>query len=514
MSSSTLDMLRAYPVSLIVLDQWGEPHDPSSYEASAGADALAKLPAVRVETSIDGFQFAQVSDPVVRLSSLKGSRGSRRSYILNLPDPVPARFVRLTYAASGPEFKPRILISERTSRWTDNDPVVDVFLPDVGTRERKYKAVVIGDSNSVMRYGWVRGLDQGAVKVIGNMSLGASHLTLVADRLAEATALKPDIVLVNSVVNEYFPPRSANYDVTVAEDVIRYVQGWCAEKSVVPIFVIWPHLHHENPVPGDTHPRDYYAALCEGFGMPYIDAWKIAEKLAAGWERSFPSLFLNDPHLLGHPAQVIGAAISDLVTRFLDGLDCGSWGCVDKEAGVHRFQSLSIPGNAAALKSGVTQRMVETNLLAKTMVTLRTGQWVDVKVPDGWDVVGYLINYRASSGSISLQGRNEVRRRVDFHLYQGHGAAPYVCVRSLESPVTPEDGSVRVSCVDPSASDEPDSLAYPASDPSFEGERQIEVGQLILRSRTNDMAPLKLATEALNLTHILDLRFALQNPNL
>lgn len=507
-TASTLDLLRHYSFAVLILDQWGEPHEPGSYGAVAGPDAPTELPDITIETSADGAAYTPVSDAAVTLSSVKGSLGSRRSYILKFGAAAGGRYLRLTYPASGPTFRARIRIPERDARSHENSKAIDSLLPVKNSADRRYKALVVGDSNSVMRYGWVRGLDQGDIDVIANKSLGASHLTVAIDRLADSTEFRPDVVVLNSVVNEYLPPRSTNYDLEVAEQAVKYVQAWCAEKSAVPVFIIWPHLHHDNALPDDVHPRDFYATMCEKIGMPYIDAWAIVEELAAGWERTVPSLFLDAAHLLGQPAQVVGAAISKLISGFLDGLDGTSWGSVVNTDAVHDFQSLPIVGNTSAETAGTTLRAVETSLISKDMLTIHTGQSAEVRVPEGWDVVGYLINARACSGSISLKGKNEVRRRADFGQYQGHSGFPFVCARSLETPVGPADGIVLVSCVDPSPGDEPDGLASPSIDRDLDGNRQIEIAQLILRSRSKALPTLRLTAKELDLTTRLDLSFA------
>lgn len=503
---ATLDLIRNYSFSVLIVDQWGEPHEAGSYEATAGADAPAELPDIAIETSVDGETYTHVSGATVTLSSVKGSLGSRRSYILHFLSQAGGRYLRLTYHASGPTFRARIRIPERDARSFENTKVVDSILS--ADARSKYKALVTGDSNSVMQCGWVQGLDQGRIDVIANKSLGASHMTMAVDRLADAAALRPDVVVVNSVVNEYLPQQVGNYDLEVAEQTVKYVQAWCAEKSAVPIFIIWPHLHHENAERDALHPRSYYANLCGEIGMPHIDAWTIVEELAAGWKRPVASLFLDDAHLLRHPAQVVGAAISRVITKFLDGLDGTSWGHVADAELVHDFQSLPIAENANAHVAGTTIRRVATSLISKEMLTLRSGASVDVRVPEGWDVVGYLINARACNGSVSLSGINEVRRRADFVQYGGHDGFPFVSVRSLDHRVEPLNGIVRLSCVDPSAEDEPDGLASPSIDRDFDGSRQIEISQLILKSRSKAKQTLRLAARELDLTPLVDLSFA------
>lgn len=504
--AATLDLLRKYSFAVLILDQWGQPHEATSYEATAEPDAPTELPDMVIETSTDGRAYSPVGEAKVTLSSVKGSLGSRRSYIMHFLTPVGGRYVRLTYPAAGPTFRARIRISERDARSFENSKVVDAMLS--AHVERKYKALVTGDSNSVMQCGWVQGLDQGRIEVIANKSLGASHMTMTVDRLAAAATLRPDVVVVNSVVNEYLPPRVGKYNIEVAEQAIRYVQAWCAEKSAVPVFIIWPHLHHETAKPDDLHPRSYYATLCDEIGMPYIDAWTIIEDLAARWNRSLSSLFLDEAHLLRHPAQVVGAVISKGITEFLDGLDGASWGSVTGTGAVHDFLSLSIAENADAHAAGTTTRIVETSLIRKNMLTLHSGASVDVQVPEGWDVVGYLLNARACNGSVSLVGINEVRRRADFVQYGGHDGFPFVSVRSLDIPVEPLNGIVKLSCVDPSPADEADGLARPSIDGSIDGNRQIEIAQLILRSRSKAVQTMRLATEELDLTTLMDLSFA------
>lgn len=514
----TIDLLWFYQFDRVILDQWGNPSLPGTFEYSAQADEEAKLPVESISFSADGETFTSAEPSKVLISSVRGSRGTKRSYIVWFDTKkARGRFVRMRYRAYGPMFKLRILLPLTRVKAFESSKMIQAYGKRViKNNAQQYNAAVIGGSNSVMRYGWVKGLSQAEVSVNQNVSLGASQMTMLASRLAELDGTNVDVLFFNTVVNEYRPMQYESYDRNLAKDAIRQGLVWCKANDVLPVFLIWPQLHYmRDEKVGQTkfNPRDHYRDICEDFGIPYIDCYELLHKVADGWNRPVSTLFLDDAHTLHHVAQVLGASVRGASVKLIER--------IDKQIGAINSTSPSVASLEAVLLEETLEspaeykiREVSTSLISRLMLTIEEGNPLEVRIHDDWEVVGFMINARNCNGSIEITGEVVQTVRADFSKYLGEDGFPFVCVRSLQTPVTPKDGVIKISCVNPEPWHQPDELAGKTlSTVSIGDTRHIEIAELIIRSKVPMTSAMRVGINKLDLTDDCLLDFALSSPN-
>lgn len=323
------------------------------------------------------------------------------------------------------------------------------------------------------------------------------------------------MLLIDTTVTEYRPMRVGAYDRELSRQMVRHAQAWAAEHGALPIFIIYPHRYYLDDLGNgiaNFDPAAYFRELCEDIDLPYIDGFELLQQMADRWRRPVESLYMDEAHLSPGIAQILGAAIGERVWRFVSHEMGQATYDISHQTLAHPFKCVELVDVArpALANSGeeVTSRNVVTSLLEQPMITVFKNEPVTVPVPEGWEVVALTINARRCNGAVRLTGANEVSRRMDFAKYEGETGYPFVCVRSLVTPVVPKNGYVTMECVDPQDDFEPDEITnavMPTESPEL---GEIEVGQFVIRCMDRTDPYVRVRGVRLNLTPGVDLSFA------
>lgn len=507
--SHSIDLLWRYRISWITLDRFTS----NAVSIEAPGTEIAS-PVDRVETSIDGNTFQRVETRAIILSD-KGSLGTHRSVQLLFPSDVVARFVRIRYVDT--HWNLRLRISIRQSLITASEGAkLNEKLPvdnSSSMNARPIRASILGDSNSVMRYGWARGLASSGVKLIENASLGSSSNAILASRLSRLTDTPIDVLLISSIVNDYVPIRDGHYNLELCRQYIRHIQAWCRKTDTVPLFILYPHRRGIDDALKGRQALDHEAftiELCEDVGIPYFNGFAVEREMRSIWNREATSLYRDEAHLNNAAAQAMGAVIGSSAWFFWQKLQIapqGSDGYVDRLT--HDFLTIPVapPTSAADHAPGTSTRTISTSIVDQEFLTLSAQSRVAVPVPENWEIVGYTINARRSNCSVKIEGENSVTRRADFKGYEGKDGYPFVCTRSLLNPVVPKGERVWITCERPADWHETDEIAHESTTAQAIDSLECEISELIARERDRKSTYRRFPTSRLDATRSLSQTF-------
>lgn len=508
----TVDLLWQYRFSWIIIDRWAETgiHVPDEHDGDLN-------PLTSIEMSVDGELFKSIAVSAVILCSEKGSHGTHRSLQLMFSEEVPGRYIRITYRQPGwllsvrAGLRPSQVASMETSPGIERMPVPNREM----MIHNPLRAAILGDSNSVMRHGWVRGLASGGIRVNENVSLGSSSNAMLASRLPGIKDPNLDVLFINSTVNEYIPIRDRAYDLELSRQFVRHAQSWCARHDVLPVFMIYPQRRVLDDIAAGRQHFDqesYCLEMGEDLQIPYVNVFELARQLSKNWQRPLPSLYRDEAHLNHPTAQVLGAAIATSVWHLTRTSSPQIRSRVSEKHLTHDFRVVPLAGcvhdTGDSSVSSLSVRHVKTSIVDQEMVTIRGDGHLSVPIPEGWEVVGYTINARRCNSSIQISGDNTLRRRADFAGYEGAEGFPFVCVRSLTKPIAPVDGTVLISCLPPTSHHESDEITNGTPPSIRQSESEIEISELVIRERVRRNKYRRVSGIELDLTRATSLRFA------
>lgn len=494
----SVDLLWPYHLRRIAIDTWPD-----------GENTTTDLPQPTdryvIETSIDGKSWSK-QQPKWVIGSEKSTRGDGPTFIAILSSSAFARFISITQVHDHQQIQIRALAEAET---VQKDELQKYSMePPTEPSEDDVKVVVVGGSNTVMRYGWSKAIAANPTKVEAAAALGASSNIFAVRTLADHPSPQAEVLLYNANVIEYPLMKSGDYDFELARDATKFVLSYCLRHNLFPINIIWPEQNYIKAAESGDQilaADSYFANLSRELAMPFVDGYSVLRALQSKLGRDYASLFRDTAHLNHFAAQLIGRAISRLLAQLK------SEGLLEQKIESQQFnrsfQSVelaSIPD--ISVKSSENLRLVSNSLITQVFVELKGNSSVSITIPNDWEVVGYLINARRCNAVISLEGSNRITKRASFKAFNlASDASPFVCVRALPYPIRPQNGSVKLSVTTASSTDYPDRLLSGAipDDPSG---LTIEIGQLILRSRTNCEKRIEVSLNDLDLTRrVIDL---------
>lgn len=180
------------------------------------------------------------------------------------------------------------------------------------------KIAVTGTSNSVMTHGWVnqmRKLPEVAGHEIVNMSIGAAPVHAAAYSIAaNCVARDYDICFIESAINDQqmLHIGRLNYGVWAATFAGVLANFSAPDARCLPIVLIFPQRDliraksHIETISGWT------AALCEKFGVPYVDVYESLRQEAVVAPEA---LFKDWTHFVPAAAEAIAREMSAVVER-------------------------------------------------------------------------------------------------------------------------------------------------------------------------------------------------------
>lgn len=490
----TVDLLWPYHLSRIAIDTWLSSEGDATTEISDFERLLS------VKTSLDGQKWTARNPKWVPASD-KSTLGTGPTFVAIFNGPIFNRFIRIGFSGVNKKVQIRCLSNPSTVM---KDESQKYSMGSTSERsENDVGVIVVGGSNTVMRYGWSKAMAESPTQVKAAAALGASSNIFAVRTLADHPSPDAEVLLYNANVIEYPLMKFGDYDYELARDATKHVLAYCHEHELFPINVIWPEQNYIDAAEsGDFQlaADTFFANLSHELSMPYIDGYRVLKVVQETLNRDRHSLFRDTAHLNHFTAQLIGRAISKLVgelkadgtlstrttarqlTRNFKAIDVSAWEHTD--AHLH-----------------YSPKSVSNSLITQNFVQLRAEHPVTVKIESGWELVGYLLNARNSNASISLEGEERISKRAAFKGFNSSpDAAPFVCVRALPFPLQPNsDGEIEVSVVSPSKEDFQDRLLSGAgeSDPS---QQTIEMGQLILRQEVAEQRRAMVSGIELDLT--------------
>lgn len=513
-SSSTqqIDLLWRYRFNWIILDRWTNEH----LEVPVQGQEVPS-PLLSIQYSIDGTDFQEIGISRTVICSDKGSKGSHRSLQVIFSTPCVARYFRISYPDSGWTYTLRASQRNDQMSASERSKIIEPYgTLNAPLNSPRVNVAVLGDSNSVMRYGWVKGLSQGGLHVTDNVSLGSSSNAILSTQLQNLSNNHVDALIVNITVNEYQPARDDYFNHELSKQFVRGVQSWCAERGSIPIFIIYPNRHAYDDQETGQNTFDqtaHYTELCEDLDVPYIDAISLLEALADKWKRPIKSLFM-DPSHLNHPtSQIIGSIIGERINQFFKFEKQSANLIVSTNNLTHEFRTVSLSEHPISLaqeqaeKPGLEFRHLKTSLVEQDMLNLHYGQSLSVATPENFELVAFTMNARSCNAGIVFSGENVVKRRADFAGYEGKGGYPFVCVRSLEKAIKPKNGYIKIELAAPEQQFDRDEISNKVIPILSDHDYEIEISQLTFRSIVRHKRYLRIKNINLNLTHACNIGF-------
>lgn len=501
-----VDLLWRYKFNWIVIDRWGS-EEADLILTDEGFD----LPLTSLEFSADGEHFTSPTISRTNLVSVKGSSGNLPSVQVHFAKPVHCQFIRIRFDQRGIDYKVRASQRDYQLEPTDRSKLIcDIPVPNKEKiNSQKVRAAVIGGSNSVMRFGWVRGAELAGIDVVQNVSLGSSSNAILATQLENINATNLDVLIVNSTVNDYVPLRDSTYDLQLARHFVRSTQIWCASNNVVPVFLIYPHRRVLDDLDSGRMAFDqdaYCIELCEDLDLPYINVSELFETVAKAWGRPKREYYLDPAHLNHPTAQALGSVVGERIWRFMKFEQNQVLKDVSTKALAQGFQTIDLDpaGIFAQRDTGehieLSERLIETSIVSQRMINLKSRTTATIDIPDGYEVVAFTMNARRCNAGIRICGENSVSRRADFGKYGGEDGFPFVCVRSFETAVQPKNGQVTIECVAPEGWFEPDEISNAVIQSIPTQELELEISQLVLRKTYRDSPFMRIRGIRLDLT--------------
>ena len=490
-----IDLLWPYRVHRLVLD--------TDIDEAVQSSTLKSLPEF-IEASTDGKKWAIIKSSWVP-ASRKSRHGSGPSFASIFVTPVLARYVRVLIASDVANPSVRLLSVSTELQGAENQKFL---LKDEPNEELPTVSVgIVGDSNAVMRYGMKKSFATGNSRITFDATLGASSILFSITTLDGIDVEPTDALIINANVVEYPLLKDPNYRHELGADSVRNILSFCQKNSIFPIRVIWPQMKYINIRENDPNPSlapdRYFAEQSKMLGIPFIDGYRLLDKISQSWNRTHVSLFKyrDEAHLSHMPSQIIGRAIRRLLVEL-------------KQSGeLKHLEASTIPAPRLTMahvldnfvpalrQQDVEIHRVETSLISQDFIQIRMNDAIEIRVPEGFEVVGYLIDARRCNSTLTVSGQTSVSKRANFSGYKEEDDAyPFVCVRTLPKPIIPLNGKVVVRCSPFDISDHPDNICKEVhADQSIVNGR-IHLGDLVLRSVENQATPIRTTLEELDLT--------------
>lgn len=463
----------------------------------------------QIQSSVDGKSWITVSGKWNEASK-KSQYGSGPTHVVILDDFIVARFVRILFSREILKPRLRIIGLDRELQSSEN---LKFSIPNLFENESSQIGIgIVGDSNAVMRYGMKKALSSSNSKLEFDATLGASSIIFAARTLETVDGSKADAVIINANVVEYPLLQEADYDHELGEDAVRHILAHCYQYNSFPVRVIWPQMKYlmirDSEHQTDLSPNKYFAKQSERLGIPYVDGYRLLDKIARDWGRTHVSLFKyrDEAHLSHMPSQVIGDAIRRLLVEMYR---AGEFDVLQPARELARkFMTAKLPQTASPVSLGqiISNHEIRTSLIDQDFLELKLNDSILVPIPEGFEVVGYLINARRCNATLKVSGLVSASKRVNFVGFQDDVKAhPFVCARTLPYPVRPTDGYVRVSCVPFSDTDHSDNICRDIDSDYQLIEGKIHIGDLILRSIEPSETVVAVNAELLDLTDRVEL---------
>ncbi len=341
---------------------------------------------------------------------------------------------------------------------------------------RTIEAGVLGTSNSVMPSGYTAHLAEYGLGLRCNLSLGASHPTVVPYRWSDERIAGCTVMVFDLNVSEQFGVDHGVYPLELTEQVFRFILMRCAALRIVPVILLMPEGMSYAPGSDVAFAcRDNWIRLCHAHDIPYFDGFRMLEHVAEVTGEQVRS-FLRDPlHVDRRIHAFLAGSLGVAVASALPGLRM-----VDAVLDVADFEYVPV----AKASPGEDMRVVRsTSIVTETVSQIRFGQALSFALPAGSQVVGLVLNVRGSNAALRLSASNSVTKNLATPNF-APGKTAWLMSWALLTPVLVGDGALRVECVLSDAAGPMEANDQGDSRPSVPpGDAVIELGGLIVMMR-------------------------------
>lgn len=331
------------------------------------------------------------------------------------------------------------------------------------------KLAIVGTSNSVLRIGYVSGLARtDGIDIIANMSIGSSHSILAPMAIRDEVLDEADFVIFDFTVNEQRALNRQMYNLDTMREMFFYLLAKCQRHSVVPVFLFMPMRLHED---GYTVMAEYMA-LCERYGVFYVDPSPLVRSEAARLEKTWHDVFSDFHHLIPEVAENVGCYLGEALKT------------IDLSKGpTNRVSSPDFTfAPAPPFADGLSVIDRATALIRCSLVRMVPGESMTVSVDGDASVVGIALNMSRTNANLRLEGRTRMIKRLAHPNYDVKAGLRAV-VWQLMTPLQTADGGVLLTCEADRNDDSIESNDHYARH-IHHARPELEIAGLILRSAT------------------------------
>lgn len=295
------------------------------------------------------------------------------------------------------------------------------------------KVKILATSNGIMKGGFADHLKSvDGIEVIQNLSIGASHPTVIPFALQSDSADVPDVFLLDMCVNEQRATAKGLYNDGLSELMIDYFLAHCRKIGARPFFLLLPiRLRNQLAMKTVRKWRQY----AQRRGVDFLDVGQLALDTGLPLEQ----LWADKNHTASEFSKTIA---EELAKRFRAPPRQALSPVDDQDIRIVPFE--------------FGRRIVRrTSLLTKELAALSEGDVFDIGVAEGRDfeIIGMSLNMARTHGAVELRGEETVTQRLDNALFNPERELWYVSW-SMVKPVHSTGGRVRARIVRSQDNDE------------------------------------------------------------
>lgn len=295
---------------------------------------------------------------------------------------------------------------------------------------------LLGTSNCVMRGGIANVLEE--YFAVANHSIGACGSGIGLYEVASDPAiLESDFVLLDYTINDNEHIARRWQDTTHVMDAARTLYAMVARSDAIAAVLVmptWNYLDKAYEQAGVVLHRK----LARTFGFPVYDGYDFLQRSRA---KGTEALFLDNAHLQRSVARTFGRAVAeDLLRRPVRKEDPQP---APRET---QKEAVRVLGVADFVHDG-TEALKGSSVVKKPCVTIEQGQTITLRVKDGLDIIGFVLNANSKS---KLRLEFDGGRRIVKDIYSGALADDKVQFRyvPLQVPVNSSSLTIRIAPFD------------------------------------------------------------------
>jgi len=271
------------------------------------------------------------------------------------------------------------------------------------------RIAIIGTSNSILRGGYVAGIEKFPGVFVKNMSRGASTTVLLPALVKKHDYGQYDYIVFDFGVNEEAWVRAGTTTLAQIQDNIETFLSCIHASNAVPVFCI---LARRDGISAELPVRRFYREFARTRGFPCFDSYEfLAERFPSS--SSSPPVFLDDEHLSREIAYQFGAHVAASLSS--------RQGCSStRELKIVRCRRTEFV-NYSQMETDSLHIVTRTSsLVDESFVQLSGTQAVRVNFPSASEIVGIAINRAQSRGGLRIVSGGVVSKCLwNDHNYKG-----------------------------------------------------------------------------------------------